>query len=212
MPIPIRISHLPDDCVYEKSPAGKRGVEVRRVDHRSRYRGHAVSLVLYFTPPKWFEMRTAASDFGLNFGFVLLGTALFMLITLLFPEGWGQTVIPRIVVILGASLFLGGLAWQFLGTNTEPARAQSPATPGCSNSVGGNNSGPLTNNCTFNLGQQRLQFSDDLGQKLLNSMPDHKKMVTIQSLGGAADQAERTGRSANRVCGLPFARSMRTSE
>jgi hypothetical protein len=93
----------------------------------------------------------------------------------------------RIVLGIFGALF-GALALIAIGEFIRPSSAiAQPPGPGCSNSVGGNNTGTMTNNCVFNIGQQRLQFSDDLGTQLLAAMPG-RKFVRLWSMGNTADQ------------------------
>lgn len=67
------------------------------------------------------------------------------------------------------------------------AHAQASATPNQSGNC--NNYGNNNINCnTFNVAPPKLIFSQQLGQELLTRMPDKKKKVLMESVGGDADQ------------------------
>jgi hypothetical protein len=68
-----------------------------------------------------------------------------------------------------------------------PAVAQAPPPGGVSGNC--NNFGNNNFNCnTLNLSPPRATFSDELGAQLLAHMPEKKKSVALQTVGGTADQ------------------------
>jgi hypothetical protein len=82
--------------------------------------------------------------------------------------------------LLGA--LTGALVLISVGEWVRPsgANAQSqPTVPGCSNMVGGNMTGNQSNNCVFNIGPQKLVFSEDFAKAIADKMPDHKKLNII---------------------------------
>ena len=91
-----------------------------------------------------------------------------MLVTLMLPDEWGRSLAPKIVTVVGASLFLGGLLWNFFGVSAERAQAQAPAlspTPSVTQgncSINGNVSGGSVNqDCSTNTGPKPRVLSDD---------------------------------------------------
>lgn len=82
--------------------------------------GLALNLLVGLMSAEWRAMHRKIVYAGHMFGFVLLGLGLYMLVLVAIPPHWTLTMLPKISMVVGAVLLVGGAIWQFV-----PAMAQT---------------------------------------------------------------------------------------
>jgi hypothetical protein len=90
--------------------------------------GLAVTILLGLITEEWRAKHIGVVEIGRSLGIVLLGIGIYLLIISFLPIGWNQNMIyPKISMVVGAILLIGGGIWHFVA----PSNAQNgiPAQP-----------------------------------------------------------------------------------
>lgn len=94
--------------------------------------GLSLNLLLGLLSEEWRAMHRKTVLAGHSLGFILLGVGIYMLVLAMIPPEWEHPMLPRISIVLGAILLVGGLVWQF----SRPLGAE-PMPPKTGNSITG---------------------------------------------------------------------------
>lgn len=95
--------------------------------------GLALNILLGLLPENWRAVHRKAVIAGHLLGFLLLGVGAYVLLLVAIPPEWGSSLGPKISIVIGAILLVGGIIWQFASSSG----AQTTAPKFENNSVTG---------------------------------------------------------------------------
>jgi hypothetical protein len=83
--------------------------------------GLGINIVLALASSEWRAMHKFIVNLGHAFGFCLIGIGLFVLFISIIPSSWGHSMWPKVLMIAGVILFVGGAIWQFTSAGNAQA-------------------------------------------------------------------------------------------
>jgi hypothetical protein len=95
--------------------------------------GLGLNIVLALLPAEWRETHKTAVKIGHMVGFILFGVGIYVLVLSLIPAVWGESMWPKVSMVIGGILLVGGAIWQMSG----PSKAQISASDDTSKHVTG---------------------------------------------------------------------------
>lgn len=129
--------------------------------------GLALNIVLSLLPSEWRAVHKRAVLVGHLGGLTLLGIGLYMIALSAIPPGWSATMGPKISIVLGVILLVGGLIWQFASPSAAARSAGLVPGMGNNNTLYGNVHPPAS----IGNGNTIVGPTDDKGNTIIRSGP-----------------------------------------